>query len=59
MLNYHRFSLVMHRTRRLALYSFVNVDGRVGQSPRRDRDRRYFHPRLKQSEQIGEDLCGQ
>ncbi|MDP9696681.1 UNVERIFIED_ORG: hypothetical protein J2X79_004264 [Arthrobacter globiformis] len=32
-LNYHRFSLVMHRTRRLARYTFVNVDGRVASRP--------------------------
>lgn len=55
-LDYHHFSLVMQRTRRLALYTVVNIDGRLSQSPRRDRDRWYFDPRLERSEQIGEDL---
>ncbi|MHA7288001.1 DNA/RNA non-specific endonuclease [Arthrobacter sp. MDT3-44] len=55
-LPYHHFSLVMHRERRLALYTVVNVDGQLSQSPKRDRDRWYFDPRLEQAEQIGEDL---
>jgi endonuclease G len=55
-LNYHHFSLVMQRIRRLALYTVVNVDGRLSQSPKRDRDKWYFDPRLEQAEQIGEDL---
>lgn len=55
-LNYHHFSLVMLRTRRLALYTAVNVDGRLSQSPKRDRDRWYFDPRLDRAEQTGEDL---
>ncbi|MFJ6310618.1 DNA/RNA non-specific endonuclease [Pseudarthrobacter oxydans] len=55
-LNYHHFSLVMHRSRRLALYTAVNVDGRLSQSPKRDRDKWYFDPRLDRSEQIGGDL---
>lgn len=55
-LNYHHFSLVMQRIRRLALYTVVNVDGQLSQSPKRDRDRWYFDPRLEQADQIGEDL---
>lgn len=55
-LDYHHFSLVMQRTRRLALYTAVNVDGEHSQSPRRDRDKWYFDPRLDRSEQTGEDL---
>ncbi|ADX72897.1 endonuclease [Pseudarthrobacter phenanthrenivorans] len=55
-LNYHHFSLVMQRTRRLALYTAVNVDGHLSKSPKRDRNKWYFDPRLKRSEQTGEDL---
>lgn len=55
-LPYHHFSLVMHRLRRLALYTVVNIDGQLAQLPKRDRDRWYFDPRLEQAEQIGEDL---
>ena len=55
-LNYHHFSLVMQRTRRLALYTAVNVDGRLSQSPKRDRDKWYFDPRLDKSEQTGDEL---
>lgn len=55
-LNYHHFSLVMQRTRRLALYTAVNIDGQLSQSPKRDRDRWYFDPRIDRSEQTGEDL---
>ncbi|MFJ6155862.1 DNA/RNA non-specific endonuclease [Pseudarthrobacter sp. NPDC092184] len=55
-LDYHHFSLVMNRRRRLALYTAVNVDGRLSQSPKRERDRWYFDPRLDRSEQIGGDL---
>lgn len=55
-LNYHHFSLVMQRTRRLALYTAVNVDGQLSQSPKRDRDKWYFDPRLDRSEQTGDEL---
>lgn len=55
-LDYHHFSLVMNRRRRLALYTAVNVDGSLSQSPKRERDKWYFDPRLDRSEQIGGDL---
>ena len=55
-LNYHHFSLVMQRTRRLALYTAVNVDGQLSQSPKRERDKWYFDPRLDRSEQTGDEL---
>ena len=55
-LNYHHFSLVMQRSRRLALYTAVNVDGQLSLSPKRDRDRWYFDPRIDRSEQTGEHL---
>jgi endonuclease G len=55
-LNYHHFSHVMQRTRRLALYTAVNVDGQLSQSPKRERDKWYFDPRLDRSEQTGDEL---
>ena len=55
-LDYHHFSLVMNRRRRLALYTAVNVDGSLSQSPKRERDKWYFDPRLDRSEQLGGDL---
>lgn len=55
-LNYHHFSLVMHRLRRLPFYTAVNVDGGLIQSPKRDKDKWFFDPRLVRQEQIGEDL---
>jgi endonuclease G len=55
-LDYHHFSLVMHRQRRLALYTVVNVDGRLSQSPPRESDRWFFDPRLDLAEQTGGQL---
>ncbi len=46
----------MQRSRRLALYTAVNIDVQLSRSPRRDRDKWYFDPRLNRSEQTGEDL---
>ncbi|MCG2621729.1 DNA/RNA non-specific endonuclease [Arthrobacter sp. I2-34] len=55
-LPYHHFSLVADKTRRLALYTAVNIDGALSQSPRRDRDVWFFDPRLAREEQIGNEL---
>jgi endonuclease G len=55
-LDYHHFSLVMHRQRRLALFTVVNIDGRLSQSPTRESDRWFFDPRLDQSEQTSGEL---
>ncbi|MEE2033716.1 DNA/RNA non-specific endonuclease [Rhodococcus chondri] len=53
-LNYHHFSIVMHRRRRLALFTAVNIDGQQAQQPRRDPDRWILDPRLPADEQTGE-----
>lgn len=53
-LRYHHFSVVMHRRRRLALFTAVNIDGGLAQKPRRDSDRWILDPRLPDDEQTGE-----
>ena len=53
-LRYHHFSVVMHRTRRLALFTAVNIDGKLSRRPQRERDRWILDPRLPAGEQTGE-----
>jgi len=55
-LRYHHFSVVMHRQRRLALFTAVNIDGGLAQKPRRDSDRWIRDPRLPADEQTGEEV---
>jgi endonuclease G len=55
-LRYHHFSVVMHRRRRLALFTACNIDGKLAQRPRRESDRWIFDPRLPADEQTGEDV---
>ncbi|GGG64408.1 hypothetical protein GCM10011374_30020 [Kocuria dechangensis] len=55
-LKYHHFSIVMHRPRRLALYTAVNIDGRTATRPRRDSDRWIIDPRLPRTEQTNDEL---
>lgn len=58
-LKYHHFSVVMHRPRRLALFTAVNIDGRSATRPRRDSDRWIMDPRLPREEQTGEEVYRQ
>jgi endonuclease G len=52
-LRYHHFSVVVHRVRRLALFTAVNIDGgRTDAQPRSD-DRWILDPRLPRTEQTG------
>ena len=53
-LKYHHFSVVMHRTRALALLTGVNVDGARLRPPERSGDRWVLDPRIPASEQTGE-----
>jgi endonuclease G len=55
-LRYHHFSVVMHRTRRLALFTACNIDGNLSQRPTRERDRWFLDPRLPAEEQTGEPV---
>src|SRR5215207_6667828 len=53
-LRYHHFSVVMHRTRALALFTAVNIDGAAARRPKRESDRWIRDPRLPTTEQTGE-----
>ncbi|GAA4287651.1 DNA/RNA non-specific endonuclease [Georgenia daeguensis] len=55
-LRYHHFSVVMHRARRLALFTAVNIDGKLAQRPSRESDRWFLDPRLPAEEQAGEEV---
>lgn len=55
-LRYHHFSVVMHRERRLAAFTAVNIDGAAAQPIRRERDRWILDPRLPREEQVGEEV---
>ena len=55
-LRYHHFSVVMHRRRALALFTAVNIDGKLSRPPERTSDRWFLDPRLPASEQTGEDV---
>ena len=55
-LPYHHFSVVMHRKRKLALFTAVNIDGGKADQPRRDRDVWLLDPRIPASEQTGEEV---
>jgi endonuclease G len=59
-LKYWDYSVVMHKTRKLAIYSAVNVD--ANQRPadsNREGDRWYFDTRLQESDQIGPEFYGE
>lgn len=55
-LEYVHFSLVMSRSRRLAYYTAVNIDGRKTKTIKRDDDVWYFDPRIAREHQTGADL---
>lgn len=55
-LEYVHFSVVMCRSRRMAYFTAVNIDGRQIKEITRDRDVWYFDPRLARDHQIGPDL---
>ncbi|MEO3782651.1 DNA/RNA non-specific endonuclease [Actinocorallia sp. B10E7] len=54
-LKYHHFSIVMHRKRRLALFTACNIDGKRSRRPRRENDRWITDPRLPADEQTNEE----
>ena len=56
LLPYHHFTVVMHRRRKLALFTAVNIDGATADQPRRERDTWILDPRLPVTEQTGEDV---
>jgi endonuclease G len=52
-LRYHHFSIVMHRVRRLALFTAVNIHGGDHDAQPRSDDRWILDPRLPRTEQTG------
>jgi len=55
-LPYHHFSVVLHKERRLAMFTAVNIDGRTSQSLRREADHWSLDPRVDVTEQVGEEI---
>lgn len=55
-LRYTHFSIVMNRTRRLAFYTAVNIDGANLQQLPRTGDRWYFDPRIDRDLQSGPEV---
>jgi len=55
-LPYINFSVVMCKTRRLAYFTAVNIDGNKTVAIERDRDVWYFDPRIDRADQIGPEL---
>lgn len=55
-LPYHHYSAVMHRERRLAIFTVVNIDGALSRRLKRETDRWSFDPRLPQEQQTGHEV---
>jgi endonuclease G len=55
-LTYANYAIRMHRHRRLAMYTAVNIDGAKARNVRRARDKWFFDPRMDVSFQAGEEL---
>jgi endonuclease G len=55
-LHYLHFSVVIHKTRRLALYTACNIDGETLFSIHRGRDKWNFDPRMGKEFQVGNEL---
>ena len=55
-LDYTHYSVRMHRFRRLAMYTAVNIDGASARNVRRERDKWNMDPRLDPQFQVGNEL---
>jgi endonuclease G, mitochondrial len=55
-LDYTHYSVRMHRFRRLAMYTAVNIDGASARNVRRERDKWNLDPRLDTQFQVGNEL---
>jgi endonuclease G len=55
-LKYTHFSIVIRKSRRLAFYTAVNIDGAKLKNIERTRDKWYFDPRISQEYQAGPRL---
>ena len=55
-LDYTHFSIAMSKSRRLAFYTAVNIDGNQLVDVKRGNDRWYFDPRIDEAYQIGPEF---
>jgi endonuclease G, mitochondrial len=55
-LDYTHYSVRMHRFRRLAMYTAVNIDGGSARNVRRERDKWSLDPRIDPQFQVGNEL---
>ncbi|WP_142825911.1 DNA/RNA non-specific endonuclease [Planococcus soli] len=55
-LDYTHFSIAMSKSRRLAFYTAVNIDGNQLVDVKRGSDRWYFDPRIDEAHQIGPEF---
>ncbi|ANU10154.1 endonuclease [Planococcus antarcticus DSM 14505] len=55
-LDYTHFSIAMSKSRRLAFYTAVNIDGDQLVDVKRGNDRWYFDPRIEEAYQIGPEF---
>nr|WP_239071285.1 DNA/RNA non-specific endonuclease [Amycolatopsis sp. SID8362] len=55
-LPYHHFSVVLHKERRLAMFTAVNIDGRTSRALHREADHWSLDPRVDEAEQVGEEI---
>ncbi|MTH55448.1 endonuclease [Bacillus mangrovi] len=55
-LNYIHFSIVMSKSRKLAYYTVVNIDGKEMKNVERGKDSWYYDPRIDEKYQAGEEL---
>jgi endonuclease G len=56
LLQYIHYSVLMHASRRLAIYAACNIDGANWRRVLRGRDRWYFDPRIERDFQLGNEL---
>ena len=55
-LDYIHYSVMMHRERRMAMFTAVNIDGKKMFRFTRGRDKWYLDPRLDKEHQVGHEL---
>src|SRR5207249_3763343 len=48
--------VILNAKRRLAYFTAVNIDGRSAQSPKREKDKWFFDPRVSKDEQVGNEF---
>jgi endonuclease G, mitochondrial len=56
LLPYHHFTVVLNKKRGLAIFTAVNIDGKLQQKPVRQEDHWFFDPRVPEDEQTGKSV---